>query len=398
MVTRSDFNKYILPVYNPAGFIPKKAKGSYLWDQNGKKFIDFATGIAVSNLGHCHPRLIRALNDQSKSIWHLSNVLVNQPALKLAKLLCQKTFAEKVFFTNSGAEAVEAAIKTARKYSTSNFSKSKNEIIAFNDAFHGRTMMAIALNGSKRMTDGFGPMPKSIKHHEFNKIDGLGSKFSNNTSAVILELVQGEAGIIPAKKKFVSAIVKLCKKNNALLIIDEVQSGVGRTGSLFAYEQYGIKPDILCSAKGMGNGIPIGAMLTTDKVAQNMIVGMHGSTYGGNPLACAVSKEVFEIISKKSFLKDVLKKEKLFLSLLNEMNKKVAVFSEIRSSGLWFGLKIDDTSKLTLANLMQASYKEGLMILKANNNTVRLAPSLNISKNDIEKGVKKLEKAILSLV
>lgn len=258
--------------------------------------------------------------------------------------------------------------------------------------------MAIALNGSKRMTDGFGPMPKSIKHHEFNKIDGLGSKFSNKTSAVILELVQGEAGIIPAKKKFVSAIVKLCKKNNALLIIDEVQSGVGRTGSLFAYEQYGIKPDILCSAKGMGNGIPIGAMLTTDKVAQNMIVGMHGSTYGGNPLACAVSKEVFEIISKKSFLKDVLKKEKLFLSLLNEMNKKVAVFSEIRSSGLWFGLKIDDTSKLTLANLMQASYKEGLMILKANNNTVRLAPSLNISKNDIERGVKKLEKAILSLV
>ena len=375
MVTRSDFNKYILPVYNPAGFIPKKAKGSYLWDQNGKKFIDFATGIAVSNLGHCHPRLIKALNDQSKSIWHLSNVLVNQPALKLAKLLCQKTFAEKVFFTNSGAEAVEAAIKTARKYSTSNFSKSKNEIIAFNDAFHGRTMMAIALNGSKRMTDGFGPMPKSIKHHEFNKIDGLESKFSNNTSAVILELVQGEAGII-----------------------DEVQSGVGRTGSLFAYEQYGIKPDILCSAKGMGNGIPIGAMLTTDKVAQNMIVGMHGSTYGGNPLACAVSKEVFEIISKKSFLKDVLQKEKLFLSLLNEMNKKVAVFSEIRSSGLWFGLKIDDTSKLTLANLMQASYKEGLMILKANNNTVRLAPSLNISKNDIEKGVKKLEKAILSLV
>ena len=380
MVTRSDFNKYILPVYNPAGFIPKKAKGSYLWDQNGKKFIDFATGIAVSNLGHCHPRLIKALNDQSKSIWHLSNVLVNQPALKLAKLLCQKTFAEKVFFTNSGAEAVEAAIKTARKYSTSNFSKSKNEIIAFNDAFHGRTMMAIALNGSKRMTDGFGPMPKSIKHHEFNKIDGLESKFSNNTSAVILELVQGEAGIIPAKKKFVSAIVKLCKKNNALLIIDEVQ------------------PDILCSAKGMGNGIPIGAMLTTDKVAQNMIVGMHGSTYGGNPLACAVSKEVFEIISKQSFLKDVLKKEKLFLSLLNEMNEKVAVFSEIRSSGLWFGLKIDDTSKLTLANLMQASYKEGLMILKANNNTVRLAPSLNISKDDIERGVKKLEKAILSLV
>ena len=369
-----------------------------MWDQNGKKFIDFATGIAVSNLGHCHPRLIKALNEQSKSIWHLSNVLVNQPALKLAKLLCQKTFAEKVFFTNSGAEAVEAAIKTARKFSTSNFSKSKNEIIAFDDAFHGRTMMAIALNGSKRMTDGFGPMPKSIRHHEFNKIDGLGSKFSTNTSAVILELVQGEAGIIPAKKNFVNAIVKLCKKNNALLIIDEVQSGVGRTGSLFTYEQYGIKPDILCSAKGMGNGIPIGAMLTTNKVAQNMVVGMHGSTYGGNPLACAVSKEVFEIISKKTFLKNVLKKERIFLSLLNEINKKLGVFSAIRSSGLWFGLKINETSKLTLASLMQASYEEGLMILKANNNTVRLAPSLNISKNDIERGVKKLEKAILRIV
>ena len=214
----------------------------------------------------------------------------------------------------------------------------------------------------------------------------------------IRDSVQGEAGIIPAKKNFVNAIVKLCKKNNALLIIDEVQSGVGRTGSLFTYEQYGIKPDILCSAKGMGNGIPIGAMLTTNKVAQNMVVGMHGSTYGGNPLACAVSKEVFEIISKKTFLKNVLKKERIFLSLLNEINKKLGVFSAIRSSGLWFGLKIDETSKLTLASLMQTSYEEGLMILKANNNTVRLAPSLNISKNDIERGVKKLEKAILRIV
>ena len=399
MVTRSDFNKYILPVYNPAKFIPKKAKGSYVWDQNNNKYLDFASGIAVSNLGHCHPTLVKTLNAQSKNLWHLSNVLANEPALKLAKLICNKTFAEKIFFTNSGAEAVEGAVKTARKYASTNFSNKKNEIVAFNDAFHGRTMMAIALNGSKRMTEGFGPMPGGIKQHPFNQVDGLKKIINKNTAAVVIELIQGEAGIVPAKKVFINEIKKLCRKNNALIVIDEVQSGVGRTGHLYAYEKYNIKPDILCSAKGMGNGIPIGAILTTNKVAKAMQVGAHGSTYGGNPLACSVSYEVFKEVSKKSFLNSVIKKEKLFLSLLNDLNKKYNCFTAVRSAGLWIGLELNSKiENLTLQNIMSSAYDEGLMILKANNNTLRLAPALTISEKEIKLGVKKLENSLSRLL
>ena len=225
MVTRTDFNQYMMPTYKPAEFIPAKAKGSLLWDKKNKKYIDFASGIAVSSLGHCHPTLNKALAEQSKKIWHLSNLLTNEPALRLAKIFCKHTFAEKVFFANSGAEAVEGAIKTARKYAYLNHSKRKNEIVSFSDAFHGRTMMAIALNGSDRFIEGFGPMPEGIKHHPFNDENKLEKAITKKTAAVILELVQGEAGIIKAKKGFVQKIKRLCKQNKALLIIDEVQSG-----------------------------------------------------------------------------------------------------------------------------------------------------------------------------
>ena len=394
MVTRTDFNRYMMPTYKPAEFVPSKAKGSLVWDKQNKKYIDFASGIAVSSLGHCHPILNKALADQSKKIWHLSNLLTNEPALRLAKIFCKQTFAEKVFFANSGAEAVEGAIKTARKYAYLNISKKKNEIVSFSDAFHGRTMMAIALNGSDRFIEGFGPMPEGIKHHPFNEEKNLEKAITKKTAAVILELVQGEAGIIKAKKGFVQKIKKLCKQNKALLIIDEVQSGAGRTGTLFAYEQFGVKPDIMCCAKGIGGGMPIGAILTSSEIAECMQLGSHGSTFGGNPLACAVAEQVMTMLSKKSLLNGVKKKEKLFLNELKEINKEFKCFDAIRSSGLWIGCKLNVTENFNLDTMMKACYAKGLMILKANNNTIRIAPSLIIEDAMILKGLKILREAI----
>ena len=394
MVARKDFNRYMMPVYKPAGFIPSKAKGSIVWDKKNKKYIDFASGIAVSSLGHCHPELNKALADQSKKIWHLSNLLTNEPALRLAKIFCKHTFAEKVFFSNSGAEAVEAAIKTARKYAYVNISKKKNEIVAFSDAFHGRTMMAIALNGSDRFIEGYGPMPGGIKHHQFNEVKGLEKTINKNTAAVVIELVQGEAGIIKAQKAFIQKIKKLCKQHKALIVIDEVQSGAGRTGTLFAYEQFGIKPDIMCCAKGIGGGIPIGAVLTSSKIADCMQLGSHGSTFGGNPLACAVAEKVMTLLSKKTLLNGVKKKEKLFVAGLKEINEEFQCFEEIRSSGLWIGCKLRVQDGFNLDTMMQACYERGLMILKANNNTIRIAPSLIIEDALILKGLKVLKSAI----
>ena len=394
MVARKDFNRYMMPVYKPAGFIPVKAKGSIVRDKKNKKYIDFASGIAVSSLGHCHPDLNKALMDQSKKIWHLSNLLTNEPALRLAKIFCKHTFAEKVFFSNSGAEAVEAAIKTARKYAYVNISKKKNEVVAFSDAFHGRTMMAIALNGSDRFVEGYGPMPGGIKHHQFNEIKGLEKTINKNTAAVVIELVQGEAGIIKAQKAFIQKIKKLCKQHKALIVIDEVQSGAGRTGTLFAYEQFGIKPDIMCCAKGIGGGIPIGAVLTSSKIADCMQLGSHGSTFGGNPLACAVAEKVMTLLSKKTLLNGVKKKEKLFIAGLKEINEEFQCFEEIRSSGLWIGCKLKVQDGFNLDTMMQACYERGLMILKANNNTIRIAPSLIIEDALILKGLKVLKSAI----
>ena len=394
MVARKDFNRYMMPVYKPAGFIPVKAKGSIVWDKKNKKYIDFASGIAVSSLGHCHPDLNKALMDQSKKIWHLSNLLTNEPALRLAKIFCKHTFAEKVFFSNSGAEAVEAAIKTARKYAYVNISKKKNEVVAFSAAFHGRTMMAIALNGSDRFVEGYGPMPGGIKHHQFNEIKGLEKTINKNTAAVVIELVQGEAGIIKAQKTFIQKIKKLCKQHKALIVVDEVQSGAGRTGTLFAYEQFGIKPDIMCCAKGIGGGIPIGAVLTSSKIADCMQLGSHGSTFGGNPLACAVAEKVMTLLSKKTLLNGVKKKEKLFVAGLKEINEEFQCFEQIRSSGLWIGCKLKVQDGFNLDTMMQACYERGLMILKANNNTIRIAPSLIIEDAIILEGLKVLKSAI----
>ena len=391
----NEYTNYTVPFYGPADFVVKKAKGSYVWDVNNKKYIDFTAGIAVTNLGHSNNDLIKILNHQSRNAWHLSNLYINMPAIDLAKKLCQKTFAEKVFFCNSGAESIEAAVKTARKYTSTKFHKNKNEIISFSTSFHGRTMLGIALSKAKNLIEGFAPLPKGIKNHPYNQIEDLETIFSDKTSAVILELVQWQSGITKAEKKFLTKIKQLAKKHKALIIVDEVQSGIGRTGTFFAYEQFNIVPDILCFAKGISNGLPLGGILTSNKIAEAMTVGSHGTTFGGGPIACAVGSSVVDIISKKAFLKNVLKKEKIFLDGLNSMAKKVECVQSISSAGLWISIEFNDD--INIDNLIAKSHSRGLMILKANTSTVRFSPSLIIDDVLIQKGLKIFESSILDL-
>ena len=387
---RGEYDNVMLPNYSPANFVPKKAEGSLVWDQDDKEYIDFGGGIAVNSLGHSHPSLIKALTDQSKKIWHLSNYLTNEPAIKLANKLTELTFAENVFFSNSGSEANEAAIKIARKYHSSR-SENRNEIVSFQNSFHGRSLLNISLGSSEMHRNGFEPLMPGIKHGVFNDSSGLDELITEQTAAVILEPVQGEAGVFKATNDFMTKLNEVTSKKGALLIIDEVQSGVGRMGSLYGYMNYNIQPDIVTSAKGLGGGIPIGATLTTRIIGESMQPGTHGSTFGGNPIACAVAHEVLNIVSDEEFLNEVSEKEKLFLNLLSEL-KNHGVFSDIRSAGLWIGCDLVEKS----ANeVLDKAYEQGLILVSAGSNCLRLAPALNISNSEIEKGVEILKQVLL---
>ena len=387
---RKDYDDVMLPNYSPAYFVPKKAQGSLVWDQDDKEYIDFGGGIAVNSLGHSHPSLIKALTEQSEKIWHLSNYLTNEPAIKLANKLTKLTFAENIFFSNSGSEANEAAIKIARKYHSSK-NDNRNEIVSFQNSFHGRSLLNISLGSSEMHRHGFEPLMPGIKHGVFNDVSGLKELITEQTAAVILEPVQGEAGVYKATKEFMKKLKEVTSEKGSLLIIDEVQSGVGRMGNLYGYMNYDIQPDIVTSAKGLGGGIPIGATLTTRVIGESMQPGTHGSTFGGNPIACAVANEVLNIVSDEKFLKEVIKKEKLFLSLLTELKSK-GVFSEIRSAGLWIGCDLVDKS----ANeILDRAYEEGLILVSAGSNCLRLAPALNIPNSEIEKGVDILKQVLL---
>ena len=387
---RGEYDNVMLPNYSPANFVPKKAEGSLVWDQDDKEYIDFGGGIAVNSLGHSHPSLIKALTDQSKKIWHLSNYLTNEPAIKLANKLTELTFAENVFFSNSGSEANEAAIKIARKYHSSR-NENRNEIVSFQNSFHGRSLLNISLGSSEMHRNGFEPLMPGIKHGVFNDLSGLDELITEQTAAVILEPVQGEAGVFKATNDFMTKLNEVTSEKGALLIIDEVQSGVGRMGSLYGYMNYNIQPDIVTSAKGLGGGIPIGATLTTRIIGESMQPGTHGSTFGGNPIACAVAHEVLNIVSDEEFLNEVSEKEKLFLNLLSEL-KNHGVFSDIRSAGLWIGCDLVEKS----ANeVLDKAYEQGLILVSAGSNCLRLAPALNISNSEIEKGVEILKQVLL---
>ena len=387
---RGIYDNVMLPNYSPANFIPKEAKGSRIWDLDNKEYIDFGGGIAVNSLGHSHPSLIKALSDQSQKFWHLSNYLSNEPAINLAKQITDSTFAENVFLSNSGTEANEAAIKIARKYHSSKGDQ-RSELVSFKNSFHGRSLLNISLGSSEMHRNGFEPLMPGIKHGEFNNESDLEKLISNNTAAVIVEPVQGEAGVFKASNEFIKRLREECSKKGTLLIIDEVQSGVGRMGTLYGYMQYDIEPDIVTSAKGLGGGIPIGATLTTQSIGECMQPGTHGSTFGGNPMACAVANEVLNIVNNKDFLNDVLEKEKLFLSFLAEFQTK-GVFSEIRSSGLWIGC---DLINKTSNEVLEQAYDAGLIMVSAGPNCLRLAPALNITNEEIEQGIDLLKEVLL---
>lgn len=387
---RGIYDNVMLPNYSPANFIPKEARGSRIWDQDNKEYIDFGGGIAVNSLGHSHPDLIKALSEQSKKFWHLSNYLSNEPAINLAKKLTDLTFAENVFLSNSGTEANEAAIKIARKFHSSK-NNQRNEIVSFQNSFHGRSLLNISLGSSEMHRSGFEPLMPGIKHGEFNNVSNLGSLITKKTAAVIVEPVQGEAGVYTASKEFLKRLREECTKQGALLIIDEVQSGIGRMGSLYGYMQYDIKPDIVTSAKGLGGGIPIGATLTTKVIGECMQPGTHGSTFGGNPMSCAVANEVVSIVSEKDFLNDVLEKEQLFLDLLSEFKTK-GIFSEVRSAGLWIGCDLIDK---TANEVLDQAYDAGLIMVSAGSSCLRLAPALNITNEEIEQGINLLKEVLL---
>ncbi|EKF9060746.1 aspartate aminotransferase family protein [Vibrio cholerae] len=397
-VDRSSFDEVMVPCYNPMEFIPVKGFGSRIWDQQGHEYIDFAGGIAVSCLGHCHPVMVQALTTQANKLWHLSNVMTNEPALRLAKKLTQVSFAEKVFFANSGAEANEAALKLARRYAADVYGPEKSEIIAFNQGFHGRTFFTVSVGGQATYSDGFGPKPGDIVHLPYNDLAALQAQISDRTCAVMMEPLQGEGGIISPSAEFVQAVRELCDKHNALLIFDEVQTGNGRTGDFYAYQGIGVTPDILATAKSLGGGFPIGAMLTTAKIAEHMKVGVHGSTYGGNPLACAVAEAVVDFVAQPEILAGVKQREQWMLAELEKINQKYHLFKEIRGKGLLLGAALNDEWQGRARDILVAAGKQGLMVLVAGASVVRFTPSLIISQQEIEEGMARLDKAIATLM
>ena len=375
--------------YNRKKIAFKKGKGSFLISVKGQKYLDFVQGIAVNSLGHAHPKLIKALNNQSKKIWHVSNAFIIPEGEKLAKKIVQKTFADYVMFQNSGTEATEAAIKAARRYFFSIGKPKKNRVLCIKNSFHGRTIAAIYASGSKKMTEGFGPKVNGFDHFDFGDHKSLKRLITNNTAAVMVETIMGEGGIKVIPDWCLKGLRKLCDKKKVLLILDEVQCGIGRSGDFFAFEKSKVKPDIVPIAKGIGGGFPIGAVLMNKKVASGMTAGTHGSTFGGNPLAMQIGSTIFDIISKKSFLKNVKKNSKYFIYRLNEIkNKYPNIIKEVRGRGFLIGLKLH----VDQLNFIEKLMYNKLLTIKAADNVVRILPPLNVKKSELNLALKIINK------
>jgi succinylornithine aminotransferase len=396
-VQRADFDQVMVPNYAPAAFIPVRGQGSRVWDQSGRELVDFSGGIAVNVLGHAHPALVGALTDQANKLWHVSNVFTNEPALRFAKKLVDATFADRVFFCNSGAEANEAAFKLARRVAHDLYGPDKYEIVAALNSFHGRTLFTVSVGGQPKYSDGFGPKITGITHVPFNDLDALKAAVSDKTCAVVLEPIQGEGGVLPAELEYLQGARKLCDDHNALLVFDEVQSGMGRSGHLFAYMHYGVTPDILSSAKSIGGGFPMAAMLTTEKLARHLAVGVHGTTYGGNPLACAVGEAVIDVVNTPEVLAGVKAKHELFKARLEKIGQQYGVFSQVRGMGLLIGCVLTDAWKGKAKDFFNAAEQEGVMVLQAGPDVVRFAPSLVVEDADIEEGLNRFERAVAKL-
>ena len=384
----------ILSTYKRSNLSFVKGKGSYLITKNGKKYLDFASGLAVNSLGHCNSELIKVLNNQSKKMWHISNAFQIPEQEELAKKLVKLTFADKVFFCNSGAESVEAAIKIARAYHQIKRKKNKFKIITIKGSFHGRTLATISASGQKKMIDGFKPLLDGFVQVEFGDHESIEKAVDNQTAAIMVEPILGEGGIKIIPNQCLEGLRKLCNKKKILLIFDEVQCGIGRTGKFFSYQWSKIEPDILATAKGMGGGFPIGACLVTDKASKGIKFGSHGSTFGGNPLACSVAKRVIEIISEKKFLNDLNQKATFFVNKLEAIkNTYNHLIEEIRGRGFLLGIKIKINNSIFIEKLRN----NGLLSVGANENIIRILPPLNVTNKDLKIALKIIEKTCIDI-
>ena len=385
---------YLAKNYNRKKIAFKYGKGSYLFSRDNKKYLDFVQGIAVNSLGHAHPKLVKTINEQSKKLWHVSNAFQIPEGEKLAKRICQKTFADYVMFQNSGAEATEAAIKVARRYFYSIGKPNKNRILCVKNSFHGRTLAAIYASGSKKMTEGFGPKVGGFDHFIFGDHNSLKKSITKNTAAIMVETIMGEGGIKVIPDWCLKELRKLCNKKKILLILDEVQCGISRTGTFFSFEKSKIKPDIVPIAKGIGGGFPLGAVLMNKKVASGMIPGTHGSTFGGNPLAMAVGNAVMDIVSSKKFLKNIENLSKYFLfELRNIQEAYPQIIKSIRGKGFLIGVQLYKDQTIFIRKLMENK----LLTIRASENVVRILPPLNVKKSELDLSLKIINKVCKEL-
>ena len=380
----------LMPVYPRSPVRPVRGEGVYLYGENGEKYLDFAAGIAVNLLGHGHPHLTKAIQQQAATLMHVSNLYGSPQGEAFAKRLCENTFADTVFFTNSGVEAVECSIKTARRYHYAKGNTHKTDLITFSNAFHGRTMATISATDQAKMIDGFAPLLPGFKVVEFNNLDAALAAVDENTAGFLLEPIQGEGGIRPASYEFLAGLRAACDENDMLLVFDEVQCGVARTGALYAYQHYGITPDIMASAKGIGGGFPMGACLATEKAAAGMVIGTHGSTYGGNPLAMAAGQAVFDIVANDEFLAQVTQKGERLRSALEQMiPNHDDIFDSVRGVGLMLGIKMKTDSRAFVTYLRT----RGILTVAAGDNVVRVLPPLTIDETHIREFVDGLSAA-----
>ena len=392
-VTRQSFDDWMVPVYAPADFILVRGEGSQVWDQQGKSYIDFAGGIAVNALA-CAPGGQGGAGGAGGQTVASGQWLYQRTGAAPGQKLIDATFADKVFFCNSGAEANEAALKLARKHAHDQHGAGKDQIVAFNNAFHGRTLFTVSAGGQPKYSQDFAPLPGGITHTPYNDLAAAAELINDRTCAVIVEPIQGEGGVLPAEGSFLQGLRELCDRHNALLIFDEVQTGVGRTGHLYAYMQYGVVPDVLTTAKALGGGFPIGAMLTTDALAKTLGVGTHGTTYGGNPLATAVAGAVFSIINTPEVLEGVKQRHQWFIDGLNDINRQYPIFAEIRGGGLLIGCQLTKDYAGKAKQITQLANEEGVIALIAGPDVVRFTPSLIIPEQDVKEGLARFARAV----
>mgnify|MGYP000305968048 FL=1 len=397
-ITRKTFDEVMFPCYTPMNMVIKKAHGSYVFDNEGNKYVDLTSGIAVNCLGHTPDGVQKVIKKTCKNLIHVSNIFCNEYTLSLAKKLTSLTGYDKVFFVNSGAEANETALKLARRVAFDDYGAEKNEIISFVNSFHGRTFFSVTVGGQESYSDGFGPKPAAITHIPYNDIATFEKTISDKTCAVILEPIQGEGGIIKADDAFLVKVRELCDKYHAALIFDEVQTGVARSGTLYAYEQTPVKPDILTSAKGLASGLPIGAVLTYDNFAKHFVPGTHGSTFGGNALACSVGCYVLDKVSDKKFLENVKATSEYIKASIKKLDEKHHVFDDVRGEGLLMGLVLNKKYSGKSGALQKECFKHKLLTLTAHGDVLRLAPALNIKKSVVDEAMKLLDKALTDFV